>query len=150
MVYRLKSLVKEGKKVKIVTARVAPRLEAGKEYGEQFVVGSDGVRIYAHSFVENWCAANLGFVPEIVYKKDHLMVELYDDRVKQVVQNEGLLVEELNNVECEKMMEALEIAHDVLARAHCDKDPLPTDEIVRVLHVIESALSSTDINGVEQ
>jgi hypothetical protein len=39
--------------------------------------------------------AQLGFVPEIVYQKDHLMLELYDDRVKQVVPNEGRLVEDI-------------------------------------------------------
>ena len=47
--------------------------------------------------------AQLCFVPEIVYQKDHLMLELYDDRVKQVVPNEGLLVEDLYR-ECGEML----------------------------------------------
>lgn len=96
MVDLIKRMHDEGKVVKIMTARVAPRpLEAGKECEEQFVVNDDGVRVYAHTFVEEWCAANLGFIPEITHQKDHLMLELYDDRVKQVVPNEGWLVEDI-------------------------------------------------------
>lgn len=96
MVDLIKRMHEEGKVVKIMTARVAPRpSEVGEEYGEQFVVNGDDVRVYAHTFVEEWCAVNLGFIPEIVYQKDHLMLELYDDRVKQVVPNEGLLVEDV-------------------------------------------------------
>lgn len=49
----------------------------------------------ARDFIADWCLENLGFLPEIVYQKDHLMLELYDDRVKQVVPNEGWLVEDI-------------------------------------------------------
>lgn len=49
----------------------------------------------ARDFIADWSLENLGFVPEIVYQKDHLMLELYDDRVKQVVPNEGWLVEDI-------------------------------------------------------
>ena len=49
----------------------------------------------ARDFIADWCLENLGFLPEIVYQKDHLMIDLYDDRVKQVVPNEGVLVEDI-------------------------------------------------------
>jgi len=42
-----------------------------------------------------WCVHNLGFVPDIVYKKDHLMITLYDDRVIQVVPNTGDVIEDM-------------------------------------------------------
>lgn len=49
----------------------------------------------AREFIADWCLKNLGFLPEITHEKDHLMLELYDDRVKQVVPNEGLLMEDI-------------------------------------------------------
>lgn len=99
MVDLIKRMHDEGKVVKIMTARVAPhKLEDGT-VGESYITVPDGekgaTRNYAHQFINDWCHFNLGFVPEIVYQKDHLMLELYDDRVKQVVPNEGWLVEDI-------------------------------------------------------
>ena len=99
MVELMKRMHDEGKVVKIMTARVAPhKLEDGT-VGESYITipnGENGAtRNYAHQFINDWCHFNLGFVPEIVYQKDHLMLELYDDRVKQVVPNEGWLVEDI-------------------------------------------------------
>lgn len=48
----------------------------------------------ACDFIADWCLENLGFVPEIVYQKDPLMLELYDDRCKQVEPNTGVVIEE--------------------------------------------------------
>ena len=99
MVDLIKKMHDEGKVVKILTARIAPhKLEDGT-VGESYITVPDGeggvTRTYAHQFINDWCHFNLGFIPEIVYQKDHLMLELYDDRVKQVVPNEGFLVEDL-------------------------------------------------------
>ena len=99
MVDLIKKMHDEGKVVKILTARISPhKLEDGT-VGESYITIPDGEgganRNYAHQFINDWCHFNLGFIPEIVYQKDHLMLELYDDRVKQVVPNEGLLVEDL-------------------------------------------------------
>lgn len=99
MVELIKRMHGEGKIVKIVTARIAPhKLEDGT-VGEAYITVPDGekgaTRNYAHQFINDWCHFNLGFIPEIVYQKDHLMLELYDDRVKQVVPNEGWLVEDI-------------------------------------------------------
>lgn len=99
MVELMKRMHDEGKVVKIVTARVTPhKLEDGT-VGESYITIPDGengaTRNYAHQFINDWCHFNLGFVPEIVYQKDQLMIELYDDRVKQVVPNEGWLIEDI-------------------------------------------------------
>lgn len=99
MVELIKRMHDEGKVVKIMTARIAPhKLEDGT-VGESYITVPDGekgaTRNYAHQFINDWCHFNLGFIPEIVYQKDHLMLELYDDRVKQVVPNEGWLVEDI-------------------------------------------------------
>ena len=103
MVDLIKKMHAEGKVVKILTARVAPcRLEDGT-IGEQFTwltrePSSDPDAKYtATQYIQDWCeeTAQLGFAPEIVYQKDHLMLELYDDRAKQVIPNKGLLVEDL-------------------------------------------------------
>jgi len=117
MVELIKRMHAEGKTVKILTARVAPRLcgethatgckcgrceeEASKPpvMQEQYLaeLGKDGMTVKrrASDYIRDWCADNLGFIPEIVYQKDQLMLELYDDRVKQVVPNEGWLVEDI-------------------------------------------------------
>lgn len=117
MVDLIKQMQAEGKTVKILTARVAPRLcsethatgckcghceeEASKPpvMQEQYLaeLGKDGMTVKrrASDYIRYWCADNLGFIPEIVYQKDHLMLELYDDRVKQVVPNAGWLVEDI-------------------------------------------------------
>ena len=110
MVDLIKKMHDEGKVVKILTARIAPhKLEDGT-VGESYITVPDGeggvTRTYAHQFINDWCHFNLGFIPEIVYQKDHLMLELYDDRVKQVVPNEGFLVEDLYR-ECVKMLQQI-------------------------------------------
>ena len=118
MVDLIKRMHDEGKVVKILTARVAPRADTEyKDWGKcappDYAETADfsGTPVGAKTWIENmylgldtwgarefiidWCLKNLGFLPEITHEKDHLMLELYDDRVKQVVPNEGLLVEDL-------------------------------------------------------
>ena len=117
MVDLIKRMHAEGKVVKILTARVAPRHNVNTDPslgpdgpkdiydGEQSVstfarhdAGTPACAVkrkYASDFIREWCEANLGFIPEITHEKDHLMLELYDDRVKQVIPNEGVLVEAL-------------------------------------------------------
>ena len=68
-----------GKKIKILTARVAPRDDGD---------GGDKARKY----VEKWCEKNLGFVPEITYNKDASMAVLFDDRAVAVEQNTGKIL----------------------------------------------------------
>lgn len=111
MVKLIKKMHEEGKVVKILTARVAPRDEVEVKqnpyYGASVCLKSDEAVRWAEEsgvlrqdvwaardFIECWCAVNLGFVPEITHEKDHLMLELYDDRVKQVIPNTGVLIED--------------------------------------------------------
>ena len=110
MVDRIKRMHDEGKVVKIMTARVAPKDEPETRPNPYF---TDGVPDYvrqndnstlkylyysrfwtAKIFIMDWCLKNLCFIPEITYEKNGLMISLYDDRVKQVILNEGILVED--------------------------------------------------------
>lgn len=75
MVVMAYMLHKFGHKIKILTARVAPR------------DGDDGSK--AKKYVEKWCQDNLGFVPEITYVKDASMAALFDDRACAIEQNTG-------------------------------------------------------------
>lgn len=77
----MKKIREEGTKVKILTARVAPRKD-----------GSNAEDARKH--IEKWCEKNLGFVPEITYEKDSCMEVLYDDRAVQVIPNKGIPVVE--------------------------------------------------------
>lgn len=86
-----KRLHAEGKLVKIVTARVAPRKIGGRTQ-EQYVNMGRGTRFYARWFVQEWAAENLGFRPEITHQKDHLMLWLFDDRTVQVEPNTGRIL----------------------------------------------------------
>ena len=96
----MKRMHDEGKVVKIVTARVAPRRLEDGTVGEQFTwltrePSSDPAAKYtATQYIQDWCeeSAQLGFIPEIVYQKDHLMLNLFDDRVVQVEPNTGRIL----------------------------------------------------------
>lgn len=68
-----------GKKIKILTARVAPR-------------GGENDSDKARAYVEEWCQKNLGFTPEVTYIKDASMVALFDDRAVSVEQNTGKIL----------------------------------------------------------
>ena len=115
MVDLIRKMHDEGKVVKILTARVAPKekpeIKPNPYLENHLTIESpDDMPWAVHAeawtareFIQDWCYRVLGFVPDIVYQKDHLMLELYDDRVKQVVPNEGLLVEDLYR-ECGKML----------------------------------------------
>lgn len=114
MVDLMKRMHAEGKVVRILTARVAPRTnteyrpnpyydrntlpdlknrELFSDAGYKMLYGL--VSWDARGFVTDWCRENLGFIPEITHEKDHLMITLFDDRVKQVLPNKGDLVEDL-------------------------------------------------------
>ena len=99
MVDLVKKLHAEGKKVKILTARVAPRPDEEGNLVEQSIMVDPGIqgprRMFARDFIRNWCVDNLGFIPEITHEKDHLMLDLYDDRCHQVIPNTGATVEEV-------------------------------------------------------
>lgn len=106
MVELIRRMHDEGKVVKIMTARVAPKEKPETKPNPyrtgNWCIQEPDVQTWALKgewtpleFIQEWCYRVLGFVPEIVYQKDALMLELYDDRVKQVVPNEGWLVEDI-------------------------------------------------------
>lgn len=110
MVELVKRMHAAGEVVKILTARVAPRDVPEMRPNPYFESGVPGyacqnldvvkyfyyVRLWtARIFIYDWCLEHLGFIPEITHQKDGLMITLYDDRVKQVVPNKGILVEDL-------------------------------------------------------
>ena len=75
MVERVKAWLRDGKKVKIVTARVCPRdPEEATWHRRQ---------------VEIWCQENIGVKLEVTHGKDYQMVELWDDRAVRVIHNTG-------------------------------------------------------------
>lgn len=75
-----KKLHSEGKVIKILTARVAPKNNSDTKKAKEYI--------------EKWCEENLGFIPPITYEKDSLMETLYDDRAVQVIPNTGIEIEE--------------------------------------------------------
>jgi hypothetical protein len=74
MVERVIAWLSEGKRVKIVTARVARR-----EPDRDVHVG----------MIRAWCHRHLGQPLEITSEKDYLMVELWDDNAVRVERNTG-------------------------------------------------------------
>ena len=80
----IKKLHSDGKQVKILTARVAPRKD-----------GEDAT--LARQYIRKWCVANLGFVPDITHEKDSCTELLYDDRAMQVIPNTGIVLEDAAN-----------------------------------------------------
>ena len=107
MVDLVKRLHADGRKVKILTARVAPRPNAETK-PNPYLVNHWCVEApddmpwtirtgtwTALEFIQDWCYRFLGFIPEITHEKDHLMIDLYDDRCHQVVTNTGRTMEEV-------------------------------------------------------
>ena len=135
MVELMKQVYESGIKVKIFTARVAPRVITSEEntipmsktlgdsyIGEPFVwklkPGCSGLnetdwyKRTATSFINEWSEQNLGFVPEVTCVKDQYMESLYDDRVRQVVKNKGVLLTEIINQLWERLLQVNEIVKD--------------------------------------
>jgi hypothetical protein len=74
MVERVQQWIKDGKQVRIVTARVAL---------------SNSERTIAACAVYNWCNTHLGFELPVTSEKDFAMIELWDDRCVHVETNTG-------------------------------------------------------------
>mgnify|MGYP000517639369 CR=1 FL=1 len=72
MVNRVKRWIKQGKNVKIFTARATNQK--------------------AHKYIKAWCKEHLGRELPITCQKDRFMIELWDDRARQVKTNTGIEV----------------------------------------------------------
>ena len=103
MVRLVQAMRKGGLEVRILTARVAPRRSQETKpnpYTEgDRCIEEPGVQKWAlkdrwsaKEFIQEWCYRHLGFVPKVTYRKDHLMLNLFDDRVTQVEPNTGRVI----------------------------------------------------------
>ena len=79
MVKKVKALLDQGKNAKIMTARVSPE-------------NGDVTKI--RELIQQWCKEHLGKTLPVTHEKDHKMIELWDDRVRQVVKNTGKFIDE--------------------------------------------------------
>jgi hypothetical protein len=75
MVDRVKRWLKEGKDVRIVTARMSHN--------------DPGLRRSMELAIRHWCNYYLGTVLPVTCCKDYQMIELWDDRAVQVIPNTG-------------------------------------------------------------
>ena len=82
MVKRVKKWIKEGKTVKIFTARVS------SIYSKKDRI--DGIRL-----IKSWCREHIGQELEVTAEKDGSMIELWDDRAIQVVPDTGITLESM-------------------------------------------------------
>ena len=103
IVQMIRALHRAGMRVKVMTARVAPRDKVNtfpNPYTKNCVTVQDPStqtwalkdRWTAREFIQEWCYRNLGFVPEITHEKDYHMLSLFDDRCCQVETNTGKIL----------------------------------------------------------
>lgn len=82
MLERVRQWLAEGKEVRIFTARVGPQNDI-----------NDNIR--AREAIAKWCVEHLGQELPMTATKDFAMLELWDDRSRQVMPNTGISYEEL-------------------------------------------------------
>lgn len=86
MVDRVKKWIfEEGRDVRIFTARVSHN-GTEKRMTEAAL---------ARLAIRDWCMKHIGTVLKITNEKDYGMIELWDDRCRQVIQNTGRLAVEV-------------------------------------------------------
>jgi hypothetical protein len=76
MVHRVQGWLDQGKRVKIMTARLSPLPKGVKQYE---VIDA----------IQAWCLQHIGTKLEVTNMKDMYMIELWDDRAVQVEPNVG-------------------------------------------------------------
>ena len=77
MVHRIQNWLENGEQVKILTARV---------------FSGNLKREWERKRIERWCQEHIGRVLPVTSEKDHEMIDLYDDRARQIRRNTGELV----------------------------------------------------------
>jgi hypothetical protein len=76
MITKVKKWIKDGKKVKIFTARVSAH--------------NRDISLIKKT-IKNWCVEHIGVELEITNIKDTNMIELWDDRAIRVLKNKGII-----------------------------------------------------------
>ena len=89
MVERVKQWHAEGKRIKIVTARVALGATGRDGFG-----GNPSFVAEQMKLIRWWCLKHLGFELEITCQKDFKMYLLYDDCARQVERDTGRIIGE--------------------------------------------------------
>lgn len=79
MIERVKRWLADGRDVRIFTARIA------HDGTERRMMEAD----IGHEVVAEWCLKHIGVRLPITNVKDQAMIELWDDRVVQVIKNTG-------------------------------------------------------------
>lgn len=85
MVERVQQWIREGKEVKIFTARVASTgmvNEQGQADDQEFVSQQ-------RELIQAWCVRHIGVSLRVTATKDFAMIELWDDRAVRVEMNTG-------------------------------------------------------------
>lgn len=77
---RVKSWLSDGRRVKIITPRVAPR---PIDHPEQHTVEE------IHACIENWCERHIGMAPEVTNAIDPGITEWWSNRSVPVEANTG-------------------------------------------------------------
>lgn len=83
MVALVKYHLSKGREVRIVTARVSTNQGRANHTVDKI-----------REAIQDWTEKHIGARLPVTCEKDYGMITLYDDRVKQVVPNEGILVED--------------------------------------------------------
>lgn len=84
MVERVKGWIEQGVEVRIVTARA---------YNYRSTTVPPELDLEQVSIIQNWTEKHIGKRLPVQFWKDYGMIELWDDRAKQVIPNTGILVE---------------------------------------------------------
>jgi hypothetical protein len=80
MVERVRQWLREDKQVWIFTARVSPE---AVEFNDQHAADITEA-------ISRWCEEHIGRALPVTYRKNPSMIELWDDRVVQVIPNTGV------------------------------------------------------------
>lgn len=89
MVERVKDWLREGKEVRIVTARVGACGAVSNQAEDSVEFATAQARL-----VRQWCQEHLGQSLRVTATKDFLMRQLWDDRAVQVIEGTGETVQE--------------------------------------------------------
>lgn len=92
MIEKVKKALAEGKDVRIFTARVWPLGTTAEDFVHNTLRTEQALT--ARRAIVEWCKEHLGCVLPITCVKDYGLVEMWDDRAKQVIPNTGMFIEE--------------------------------------------------------
>lgn len=87
MVARVQRWLGEGREVRIFTARAST-----VDHHTVFHGTPEEYRKHVVDAIQAWCLQHIGVALKVTAEKDYQMQLLYDDRARQVIRNEGVVV----------------------------------------------------------